>query len=151
MKPIVNKSHRIHVWYIYLHEWLIFTVNAYRLNIPVPWILWVNRTSHTFSPFRQEGLPIDGHLWKNCPRLFGRVVSLIHVFFVNDNWIFRTNPSLPGKSMYSKSMLESPKTYHLNPIHWTKILEQTLQTHALSLLNQARPCNLPSFTRKYSP
>ena len=32
-------THRIHVWYIYLH--LVDFDGKCRLNIPVPWILWV--------------------------------------------------------------------------------------------------------------
>ena len=28
-------SHRIHVWYIYLHEWLIFMVNVGKYTSPM--------------------------------------------------------------------------------------------------------------------
>ena len=30
-----NNSHRIHVWYIYLHEWLIFMVNVGKYTSPM--------------------------------------------------------------------------------------------------------------------
>ena len=33
--PKMNKSHRIHVWIIYLHEWLKFMVNVGKYTSPM--------------------------------------------------------------------------------------------------------------------
>ena len=37
---IPNISHMLHVWYIYLHDWVIL-FGQMLVNIPAPWTLWV--------------------------------------------------------------------------------------------------------------
>ncbi len=35
-----TQSLGIHIWYIYLHDWLTLMLNLVPVNIPLPWILW---------------------------------------------------------------------------------------------------------------
>ena len=65
-------THMLHVWYIYLHDWVIL-FGQMLVNIPAPWTLWV-----------------IGHRWKNPSgwKCFGhsRIAEFTHIHTLYRRW-----------------------------------------------------------------
>ena len=61
-------THSIHVWYIYLHEWLILMVNVGKYTIHGSHGLWMHFNNECFHPFDANGASkLPGH---SCRKFF---------------------------------------------------------------------------------